>query len=78
MILFLQIETVQLVIKKMLPGPVTIDNANQFSKEVHFYADIIPALEQSEKAANIPESERIDAFPRYFCSRLSLNSGKGT
>lgn len=65
-----------MVIKRMLPGPVTVDNAKQFAKEVHFYSDIIPALEEFEKISNIPETERFDAFGRYFCSRFLLNPGK--
>lgn len=44
-----------------------------FMKEIHFYSDIIPAIEQFQKIVNMPEMEKIDAFVRYFGSRLSLN-----
>ncbi|XP_031617493.1 uncharacterized protein LOC116337236 [Contarinia nasturtii] len=35
-----------------------------FVKEVHFYSEIIPALEQFEEIANVPREERLDAFQR--------------
>lgn len=73
---FLQIETLHLVVKAMLPGPVSVKESKKFLKEVHFYSNIVPTLEQFEASANIPETERIDAFARYFCSRLSLNPGE--
>lgn len=73
---FLQNATQHLVFKAMLPGAISTKRSKQFWKEAHFYSNIIPALERFEEAANVPETERIDAFARYFCSRLSLNPGK--
>lgn len=69
-----QIETLHLVCKTMNSGLVSSKQSIQFSNEMHFYADILPAIQQFEQSKNIPENERIDAFVRYFGSRLSLNS----
>lgn len=44
-----------------------------FVKEVRFYTDIIPTIEQFEQDTNVPENERMDAFFRYFGSRISLD-----
>lgn len=45
-------------------------------KEVHFYSDIIPAIESFEQYANVPVSQRIDAFIESPGSRISLDSSK--
>lgn len=73
---FLQVETLQLVFKTTLSGSISARKLKQFWKEVHFYLDIIPAVQQFEEVANIPETERIDAFARHFGSRLSIDPGK--
>lgn len=44
-----------------------------FMKEIHFYSEIIPAIERFQEIVNMPEHEKLDAFVRYFGSRLSLN-----
>lgn len=44
-----------------------------FMNEIHFYSDIIPAIEQFQVIVNMPDNEKIDAFLRYFGSRMSLN-----
>lgn len=46
-----------------------------FVKEVRFYSDIIPAIQQFERDANVPEEERLDVFIRCLGSRISLNPG---
>lgn len=46
------------------------------ANEIHFYSDIVPAIEQFEQNSNVPEIERIDAFVRYFGARLSMNPGE--
>lgn len=76
MITYLQVETLRMVFKATLSGSISARKLKQFEKEVHFYSNIIPAVNQFQEAANIPEAERIDAFAQHFCSRLSLNSGK--
>lgn len=74
--LFLQIETLQLAVKGLLPGTNATRELGQFRKEVLFYSLVIPAIQKFQKSANIPETERIDStFARYYCSRLSLNQG---
>lgn len=71
-----QSEIIQLVVKT----PVTcsflaeyFQPAISFVKEVRFYSDIIPAVEQFEQAANVPENERVDAFIPCLGSRFSLD-----
>lgn len=49
---------------------------SQFTKETHFYTDIVPVFKHFEELENIPQIDRIDAFLRYFGSRLSLNPSK--
>lgn len=44
-----------------------------FVKEVRFYSDIIPALEEFEQTANVPAEERLDSFIRCIGWRFSLN-----
>ncbi|XP_031638919.1 uncharacterized protein LOC116351033 [Contarinia nasturtii] len=70
-----EIEMLNLVFKKPIPGFVNTYQSEQFLSEVHFYTDIIPAIKQFEESLNIPETERIEAFARYFGSRISLNPG---
>lgn len=47
-----------------------------FAKEIHFYSDIVPAIEKFEEIENVPQIERINAFAQCFGSRLSLNPSK--
>lgn len=49
---------------------------SQFTKETHFYTDIVPVFKHFEELENIPQIDRIDAFLQYFGSRLSLNPSK--
>lgn len=44
-----------------------------FVKEVRFYSDIIPVLEQFEKSANVSEQEKLNAFIRCLGWRISLD-----
>lgn len=67
---FFQIETRQLVCKTMI-GPN--QDPKQFLKELHFYSEIIPAIERFERDANVPQTERIDAFVPYVGSRSSID-----
>lgn len=71
-------KTMQFVVKTTFAGIISPTQSKQFWNEVHFYSDIIPAIEKFEQSSNIPESDRIDAFVRYFGSRLSLNNGKNS
>lgn len=49
----------------------------EFTKEIYFLSDIVPAIRDFEEIENFPQAERINnAFPQYFGSRLSLNSSK--
>lgn len=52
-------------------GPYSPLQSLMFTNEIHFYTDILEALKRFEETANIPQNERIDAFARYFGSRLS-------
>lgn len=56
----------------MRPDQDIAVQSKTFMKEINFYSDIIPAIEQFQEIVKIPKSERIDAFIRYFGSRLSL------
>lgn len=67
---FFQIETRQLVCKTMISPN---QDPNQFLKELHFYSEIIPAIKRFERYANVPQSDRIDAFVPYVGSRASLD-----
>ncbi|KAJ6644273.1 hypothetical protein Bhyg_09240, partial [Pseudolycoriella hygida] len=67
-----EVETLQLICKTPARF-VTPSHSKQFLNEVHFYSDIIPAIEQFEQKAKVPQSERFDAFVRYFGSRVSLD-----
>lgn len=58
----------------MRAGAVSARKSQQFMNELHFYTDIIQAIEQFEVDVNMPENEKINAFARYYGSRLSLNS----
>lgn len=69
-------ETLHLVFKTLKAGNVSSRKSRQFMNEMHFYGDIIPTLETFERASNVPKSDRIDGFGRYFGSRLSLDPGK--
>lgn len=63
----------------MITNPLLVEffqAALSFAKETHFYSDIIPAIEQFEQSANVPENERIDAFIPYIGSRFSLDPCK--
>lgn len=51
----------------------TAPQSQYFMKEIYFYSEIIPAIEQFQEIVNMPENEKIDAFVRYFGSRLSLH-----
>lgn len=71
---FLQDQTLQLVIKTMRKGQITARQSMQFINEINFYSNIVPAIKRFEESVNMPEKEKIDAFPRYFGSRLSLDA----
>lgn len=43
-------------------------------KETHFYSDVIPAIAEFERAADISERDRLDIFITCPCSRISLES----
>lgn len=68
-----QIKTLQIVLKTMRSNPVSARQSQQFMNELYFYSDIVQAIEQFQGLVNVPENEKIDAFVRYFGSRLSLN-----
>lgn len=70
---FFKVETLQLAFKTMHPDRDIAGQSKIFMKEINFYSEIIPAIEQFQEIVKIPKSERIDAFIRYFGSRLSLN-----
>lgn len=70
-----QIKTLHLVYKTT-PLILNERSTSDFTKEIQFYSVIVPAIQHFEKIENVPKIERIDAFPRYFGSRLSLNSSK--
>ncbi|XP_031633861.1 uncharacterized protein LOC116347425 [Contarinia nasturtii] len=64
------------VIKTPVTNPIlakVFKPAVTFVKEVRFYTDIIPALEQFEEIANVPLEERLDAFIPSLGWRFSLN-----
>ncbi|XP_055296714.1 uncharacterized protein LOC129565642 [Sitodiplosis mosellana] len=42
-------------------------------KEIRFYSIVIPAIEEFERLANVPEAKRLDAFIPCIASRISLN-----
>lgn len=58
----------------MRSNPPNARQLLQFMNELHFYSDIIQAIEQFQAIVHMPNEERIDAFARYFGSRLSLNA----
>lgn len=69
----------ELVCKTVIMSPDPVDIAKKSSqvfKEMHFYSDIIPAIEQFEQITNVPTTERIDAFVKCFGSRMSSNPSK--
>lgn len=70
---FFKVETLELAFKTMRPDRDIAVQSMIFMKEIHFYSDIIPAIERYQEIVKVPESERIDAFIRYFGTRLSLN-----
>lgn len=57
----------------MRPGGDIALQSMIFMKEMNFYSNIIPAIEQFQDIVKMPENEKIDAFIRYFGTRLSLN-----
>ncbi|XP_031639451.1 uncharacterized protein LOC116351486 isoform X2 [Contarinia nasturtii] len=69
-----KIETQQLVIKTTTSGTnnTAFGQSILFLMKIHFYSNIIPAIEQM--TVNIPETERDDSFVRFCGSRLSLNT----
>lgn len=46
-----------------------------FVKEIRFYSDIIPAVQEFEILSNVPSEKRLDAFITHIGSRISLKSG---
>lgn len=73
-----QVETLQLVFKTMRSGAVSARKSVQFMNEVYFYSEIVQAIMQFQTIVNMPENEKIDAFVRYFGSRLSLDTDMKT
>lgn len=74
---YLQSNTLHLVTKTAVTNAYLIDifqPSLTFVKEVHFYSDIIPAIESFEEIADVPENERIDTFIQCFGSRISLET----
>lgn len=69
-------EILQFVGKTTFPGQITPTQSKQFWNEMHFYSDIVPAIEQFEQSKNIPETDRVNAFAQYFGSRLSSDDGE--
>ncbi|XP_055317996.1 uncharacterized protein LOC129576655 [Sitodiplosis mosellana] len=69
-----EIDTLKLVCKTPAGVSISSSHSKQFSNEMHFYSVIVPAIELFEQNANVPKTERIDAFVRYFGARLSLDS----
>ncbi|XP_055321212.1 uncharacterized protein LOC129577737 [Sitodiplosis mosellana] len=70
-------ETMQLVVKTSVLDPywaAVFKPELSFVKEVHFYANIIPAIQQFEQCTNVPEAERLNVFIQCLGSRISLNS----
>lgn len=49
-----------------------------FAEEIHFYANIMPAIKQFERITNVPKAERLNVFIECLGSRISLNSNKLT
>lgn len=66
-------ETLELTFKAMRPDRDIALQSVCFMKELHFYTEIIPAIEQFQRIVEMPENEKIDAFVRYLSSRLSIN-----
>lgn len=60
----------------MTISEINLYAATEFTKEINFLANVVPAIQRFEEIENVPQIERIKAFPRYFGSRLSLNSSK--
>lgn len=75
-LLHLQVQTLQLVCKIALKDVDVVKQSERFVKEINFYSNIVPAIKQFERNANIPKYKRIDAFVRFFGSRLSLDPRK--
>lgn len=76
---YLQSESLQLVVKTPVIGAYLTElfkPAISFVKEVRFYSDIIPAVEQFEQASNVPQDERLDAFIKCLGWRISLDPSK--
>lgn len=72
----LQTEILHLVVKTPVTHPLLVaifKPSLSFVKEARFYSDIIPALQQFEKLADVPEEERLDVFIEYVGSRISLD-----
>lgn len=68
-----------LVVKTPVTSPYLAElfkPAISFVKEVRFYSDIIPAVENFEIASNVPIDERLDAFIQCSGWRISLDSSK--
>lgn len=77
--LVLQPENINLVVKTPVTSPYLAElfkPAISFVKEVRFYSDIIPAVEQFEQASNVPEIERLDAFIQCLGWRISLDPSR--
>lgn len=78
-LIYLQSVTFHLVTKTLITDPLwngVLQPYLSFLKEAHFYSDVIPAIEQFERDANVPEAERVNAFIRFFGCRLSLDTSK--
>lgn len=78
-IIYLQSVPLHLVTKTLITDPLwngVLQPYVSFLKEAHFYSDVIPAIEQFERDANVQEAERINAFIRFFGCRLSLDTSK--
>lgn len=74
MISFSQVETLELTFKAMRLDRDIAPQAALFMKELNFYTEIIPAIEQFQEIVGMPENEKLDAFVRYLSARLSLNA----
>lgn len=70
---FSQVDTLELAFKAMRPDRDVALQSMFFMKELSFYAKIVPAIEQFQEIAKMPENEKINAFVRHLSSRLSLN-----
>lgn len=67
-----------MVSKTAVTNPYLIEifqPAITFVKEIRFYSDIIPAVQEFETISNVASEKRLDAFITYIGSRISLKSG---